>query len=98
MAARAIQAGVYPGEREEVVLEVPARPTDGGMASLTISRPAVRLVIGGLGACKTPLMAELALRGCPTELADGRLEVTALTGGHRMSRNQMKACPGVLGD
>ena len=98
VATRAEQARVRAGEREEVVLEAPARPARGSVAALAIGCPAVRRVVGRLGACQTPLMAELALCRGPFELADSRLEVTALAGHHGVRGDQVKSRRGVLCD
>jgi hypothetical protein len=68
-----------PGEREEVMLEIPACPARGSMAALAIGCPAVRGVVGGPGLCESPLMAELTLSRSSAQLSDSRLEVAALT-------------------
>ena len=86
------------GEREEMMLEVPAFPSGGSMASLAVGDPTVRHVVRCLGLCEAPLVAELALSRSPTELADSGLKVTALTGSHRVGGDQMETCLGVLGD
>ena len=98
VTTRAEQTCMRSGEQEEVMLEVPAFPTGSSMASLAVGNPAVRHVVGCLGLCEAPLVAELALSRRPAELADSGLEVAALTGSHRVGGDQMETCLGMLCD
>lgn len=98
VAACTVESGMSAFERVEIVLKVRPCPACRSMAAFAVCHPAVRQVVGGVGLCETPLMAQLALHRRSFILTDGRLEMAALTGSHGMRGNEMETRPGMLRD
>lgn len=97
MTVRAVKGGMCTSEREEVMHEIRPGPAGGSVASFTICGPAVGRMVGRPGTGQIPLMAELALQRSSAVLADGRLEVTALTGSYGVCGDKMETRASMLG-
>jgi len=98
VTAHTVEARMSAGKREEVVLEVPAAPSRGSVASLAGCCPAVGNMVRGYGLSKVSLVTKLTLHRSTPELTYGRLEVAALTRSYCVRSDEVEASIGMLGD